>query len=55
MKGCLQWKPFTVENISPQAGLGTARSVGQRLTTELLVLPIIRGVLVDVTLNKRTS
>ena len=34
MKDCVQWNPFTVEKISPRAGieLGTARSVGQRLT-----------------------
>ena len=34
IKGCVQWNPFTVEKSSPRAGLelGTARSVGQRLT-----------------------
>ena len=34
MKGCVQWNPFTVEKISPRAGLelGTTRSVGQHLT-----------------------
>ena len=34
MKCCLQWNPFTVEKISPRAGLelGTARSEDQRLT-----------------------
>ena len=34
MKGCVQWNPFTVEKISPRTGLelGTARTVGQRLT-----------------------
>ena len=34
MKGCVQWTPFTVEKISPRAGLElrTSRSVGQRLT-----------------------
>ena len=34
MKGFVQWNPFTVEKILPPAGieLGTARSVGQRLT-----------------------
>ena len=33
MKGCKQWNPFTVEKISPRAGLelGAARSVGQGL------------------------
>ena len=37
MKGLCNGTPFTVEKISPRAGLelGTARSVGQRLTTEL--------------------
>ena len=40
MKGCVQGNPFTVEKTSPRAGLelGTARSVGQRLITELLGL-----------------
>ena len=34
IKGCVQWSPFTVEKILPQAGmeLGTTRSVGQCLT-----------------------
>ena len=35
MKGCVQWKPFTIGHIyDPQAGLelGIARLVGQRLT-----------------------
>ena len=34
MKDCVQWNPFTLEKISPRAGLErtTARSVGQRLT-----------------------
>ena len=34
MKGCVQWTPFTLEKISPRAGIepGTARSLGQRLS-----------------------
>ena len=33
--GWVQWNAFTIEKISPREGLelGTARSVGQRLTT----------------------
>ena len=33
MKGCVQWNTYTVEKISPRAGLelATARSVGQPL------------------------
>ena len=42
MKGCVQWNPFTVKKISPRAGLelGTARSVGQRLTHRTTGAPL---------------
>ena len=39
MKGYVQWNLFTIENISPQAGLMTASSVGQRLTNWATVAP----------------